>query len=214
MRPIRVLCVLLLFGLICPGMAVADSIVLDGSFEVNRTTRPFLSLGSGWNLGAWHVDSGSVDFIHSYWPAVDGTESLELNGWSRGSIYQDLHTVAGQQYRVSFFISGNPDAAGVKPLQFWWNGTLVGANLASDLNTWQNFHYVQFIFPDMVAAGATTRIEFVSGIENAWGPVIDNVTVEPVPEPASLLLFGSGASCLLPLLRRKNRAAARSRMVD
>jgi choice-of-anchor C domain-containing protein len=195
---------LLAFVVLVSGLAFANSIVVDGSFELNRyTDRPFTPIGAGNYVGAWFISSGSIDYINTYWPAVNGHASIDLNGWSVGSIYQDLHTVPGQQYRLSFYLSGNPDLPGLKPLDVLWNGAVVGYHVSSPINTWQNFTYLRFVFPDVVASGPITRLEFKSETPTVYGPVLDDVRVEAVPEPNSLLLIASGAT--LFALRTRHR---------
>jgi hypothetical protein len=65
-------------------------------------------------LPGWTVQDGSVDLTDtaSTWgPAHTGQYSLDINGWSAGTILQDLNTVAGQVYSVSFAYSRNAAGA-------------------------------------------------------------------------------------------------------
>src|SRR5450631_2855770 len=95
-----------------PGSA-AVNLVTNGSFE-NGTGDAgfggFTTLGGGaTNITGWTVTGGSIDWIHGYWPAADGTHSIDLNGNSVGGMEQTISTVAGQGYKMTFWISGNPD---------------------------------------------------------------------------------------------------------
>lgn len=89
----------------------ADNIVLNGTFS-NSPGGAYTTVYAGQNtISKWTVDSGSVDWINSYWqtpPAGGG--SIDLDGNSPGSISQTLATVKNQIYQVSFYLSGNRTA--------------------------------------------------------------------------------------------------------
>lgn len=47
--------------------------------------------------GNWTVESGSIDLCGAgYWQHVSGNQSVDLNAWSVGTIYQDISTISGQ----------------------------------------------------------------------------------------------------------------------
>src|SRR3954471_2515586 len=86
--------------------------VTNGSFEFGTDPgASFITLTAVDNsILGWTVDSGSIDYIGGYWPAQDGTRSIDLAGNSVGSISQLIGgTVAGQAYTVNFWASKNPD---------------------------------------------------------------------------------------------------------
>jgi hypothetical protein len=53
------------------------------------------------------------------------------------------------------------------------------------------------------ASSASTSLTFASATGDAFGPALDNVRLEAVPEPGTLLL-GSGISALVLRRRRKS----------
>src|SRR5688572_9870483 len=62
-------------------------------------------------LPGWTVEAGSVDLTdtNSVWgPAANGQYSLDINGWSQGTIAQSFATILGRLYTVSFAFSRNP----------------------------------------------------------------------------------------------------------
>lgn len=55
-----------------------------------------------------------------------------------------------------------------------------------------------------ITTPGTYRLSFVSATSaNAEGPILDDVRLELVPEPASLTAIGVGLASLLGLRRRK-----------
>lgn len=180
--------------------ARGDSIVVNGSFEA-----PIVQ--GSWDtyhapsvaVSGWVLQSGSIDHIGGYWQAAEGVQSLDMNGntTAGGSIYQDLSTVAGQEYTLSFAIAGNPDGPPVvKTLEVKWGGGAV-ATVSSDTtgNTRANMGWETHSFT-VVASGATSRLEFTSQDQGFYGAALDNVRVTAVPLPGTM----SGAAALLAMV--------------
>ena len=84
----------------------------NGSFETGPTPGGYVTLTAGdTQITGWTVTGNSVDYIGSYWPAADGSRSLDLSGNAAGGVAQAFDTVAGHTYRVGFALAGNPDCA-------------------------------------------------------------------------------------------------------
>ena len=84
----------------------------NGSFE----TGAYADNGSGFeqldvpdtSIDGWSVDSGSVDWVGTYWTAPDGAMSVDFSGADAGSLSQTFDTTIGNTYTVAFLLSGNP----------------------------------------------------------------------------------------------------------
>lgn len=172
------------------------------------------------SLTGWVVSSGSVDHIGTYWTAAAGSYSLDLNGSDEGVIYQDLATVSGQRYRLSFYMSGNLDeGATTRSMQVDVGSG--GGDLSQQVDfvvtssqTTSNMGW-QLVTYSFIASSDTTRLQFTSlettGSPDAgYGAVIDEVSVVEIPEPSALLLFGAGLAGLGFWRRRSARAKKRS----
>ncbi|HET8694857.1 MAG TPA: choice-of-anchor C family protein, partial [Aquabacterium sp.] len=89
----------------------------NGSFElhdpsIESTTSEPLVLAGQHLLPGWDVLAGSINYVRdNRMHAADGTYSIDLNGEHSDTyaIAQTFDTIAGQIYRVSFDLSGNPD---------------------------------------------------------------------------------------------------------
>src|SRR6185369_1018167 len=90
----------------------ASAVGMNGSFESGAPAGGFITLFATNNtdITNWTVDGGSVDYIGGYWAAIDGTHSIDMNGFAAGSVSQVLTTIPGAKYDVSFYMSGNPDS--------------------------------------------------------------------------------------------------------
>lgn len=135
------------------------------------------------SIDGWSVDSGSVDWVGSYWTAPDGAMSLDLSGADAGSISQTFDTTIGNTYTVAFLLSGNPAGPpSVKTLDVSATGGTPSSyshdTTGSDLTTmaWTPETY------EFLATSATTTITFQSTTAGPYGPALDNVSVtETVP---------------------------------
>lgn len=174
-----------------PPAAPGDDIVVNGSFET-----PVVS-GSHWLkyapyvFGGWTLESGSFDVVRTIWTAADGAQSLDLSGAGAGTIYQDLPTVAGRQYTLTFQMAGNfiPTPT-VKSMEVFWDGASLGI-FTFDVTgrSATNMGWTTRTVPSLVATGPTTRLKFVSLVNTAYGPALDDVhVVEGGPGLLSLKL--------------------------
>lgn len=169
------------------GATLAFTGPTNGSFE----TGTFVDGGLGFeqlnagdtSIAGWTVDAGSVDWIGTYWPAQDGSMSIDMSGIDAGTISQTLATTIGNTYTVSFFLSGNP--AGPPTVKTLDVGATGGATASytydvtgNDLSH-MNWTLKTYTF---LATSASTTLSFVSTTAGAFGPAIDNVVItETVP---------------------------------
>lgn len=186
--------------------------IVNGSFETGREIAPAgfrtVPTGNSTSIAGWTVGGAGVDYIGSYWQAEDGVRSIDLSALNAGSISQSLNTVIGQAYKVSFWLSGNPDggqgqklataaASGFAPESFVYT---VGAANSNANMLWQRFFYT------FRAATTLTDLSFTGGTATPYGPAIDNVSISAVPEPAmwATLILGMGLVGIAGRRRRRN----------
>jgi choice-of-anchor C domain-containing protein len=160
----------------------AGNAVKDGSFEWPKApdgaTRTYVAPQ---RLSDWHVASGSIDIVDGgYWQPAVGNQSLDLSGVDAGDIFQNVQTVPGQTYRIQFAMAGNPlGPPAMKQLALYWDGEQVAV---------KNFDTAAHSPSDMgwmvksvkvTATKSTSRLEFRSLTDGAYGPALDRVRVTP-----------------------------------
>ncbi len=169
------------------GATLAFSGLTNGSFE----TGAYVDGGAGFeqlnagdtSIDGWTVDSGSVDWIGTYWPAQDGAKSIDMSGVDAGAISQTFATTIGNTYTVSFYLAGNPaDAPTVKTLDVGaTGGTVSHYTFDTTGSTLANMNWTAESY-SVLATTTSTTLSFVSTTPGAFGPAIDNVVVtETVP---------------------------------
>jgi choice-of-anchor C domain-containing protein len=200
------------------GMGVNSSlaaIVLNGSFEEGNyvpNSSGFETLINGnTDITGWTVTGLSIDWIGSYWQAADLSKSLDLAGLGDGGVLQSLlTTIVGQEYRLSFAMAGNTDnGPTVKTMIVTVDGLI---SIPYTFNTsghsrgsmgWE-LHTLDF-----VAESTTTLLSFSNETGTAYGAALDAVSVDPIPEPATIIiwsLFGLGSMFGLRVWRRRGIA--------
>lgn len=135
------------------------------------------------SIDGWSVDSGSVDWIGTYWTAGAGAMSIDLSGADAGSLSQTFDTTIGNTYTVAFLLSGNPDGPpSPKMLEVSATGgttgmyshDTTGSDPTSMVWTPETFEFL--------ATSTSTTITFVSTTSGPYGPALDDVVVtETVP---------------------------------
>jgi hypothetical protein len=161
--------------------ARAQNIVQNGSFE-HYTSVPLAI--EPWVPVKWDALLGNWD------NAPDGVNYILVN-----TIYQDLHTVAGQSYKLSFDVAADlymqPSA---HVIVSWGGQSLMTAVTPGEPYDPQQNRYEQIVWnffsTPVTATGPLTRLQFTSADNISY--LFDDVRVTVVPEPSLVSLWVGG----------------------
>ncbi len=160
---------------------------MNGSFEEGPAdVGSFITLSDSDDgvITGWNVDYGSIDLIGTYWTALDGVRSIDLDGNEPGAISQTFDTIPGAWYQVYFEMAGNPDG-----------GTALKVLVASAGAASETFEFDTMAAPQgemgwtsmsflFQAEGNQTTLQFASGsADGPYGPALDNVAVVLLNRP-------------------------------
>jgi hypothetical protein len=201
---------------LAPITALSAQAVTNGSFETPTVSPPCCSTVPPDSLDGWTATPNVNVVLGTYSSspagtnlAYEGNQYLDLVGQGgTGSIYQDLTTVIGQVYTLSFAYSHNlftpssaTSASASVAVGDLFDIVMHSTGDPSDLD-WQIYA------SNFTATDTTTRLTFTNltgGVNE--GVFLDAVAVAAVPEPATwaLMLFGFGGIGLA--MRRRRRPA-------
>jgi hypothetical protein len=189
---------LLLATLICTLPLSAVNIVVNPGFETGLVSWTLSGgAGSTWTAGAGaHTGSGAVS---------DGCSGSACITTPTSALFQDLTTVIGTTYIVSFWASSGTSST-PDELQ-----ALLGGTLVKDLINFAN-GYTQYTSSTFTAVSTTTRLQF-NGRDDPAFLQLDDVCVDAnggacgtvsggaVPEPGTWFLSGAGVLVVVAIRR-------------
>jgi hypothetical protein len=164
---------------------VAALLALSNTAHANLITNPGFETG---NLTGW-TQFGNVGFTGVDGSPHSGSFSAFLGPvGSLGFLSQTLATTPGQTYDLGFFLQS--DGGTPNQFQVSWNGSVISnqSNLPAS-------GYTERDFLNLLATSPTTPLVF--GFRNDPGFLhLDDVAVNPTPEPTTLLLLGTTMTSL------------------
>jgi choice-of-anchor C domain-containing protein len=172
--------VLIVFAL-ADSLDAQSNLLLNGSFEEGPegpAPHDLLRAGSEEIVG-WIVTKDTIDYIRSYWEHSDGERSLDLDGTPGcGGIAQTVSTETGQDYMVTFDMSGNIGPPTIKTLGVTAAGQSVEFSFDVTGHDYSNMGWETKTWT-FIANGPETTIEFFSLdiVCEYAGPALDNVLV-------------------------------------
>jgi len=163
---------------------VSASAFSNGGFESTSCTaiNQFCEDYDGTYIAPWSVLSGSIDITGSgHWQAADGSWSVDLSGASAGIISQTFDTVAGNEYHVSFSLSGNPEGGDLEKYMNLGASGSAAQSYTFNVGSFRqhpiaNMNYVPESYT-FTAGGANTALTFTGVTENAYGAVVDAISM-------------------------------------
>lgn len=203
-------------GAAAQGAVLIDGSTRNGGFESNTGT-------AYEQMDHWFNTSGGGQGIAiRNGQAHSGSYGAVTSLASNPSISTGHTLAAGDQFYLSFWYADN--AAGGNPVIFWElyyytdesdpgfdpttstnRATLFGGDITINSTAYQQFTLATTpaLAADDAGIGSTLYLRFYRTTGDGQFPVIDDVVLSVIPEPASLALMGGG---LILMLRRKRSA--------
>ena len=169
-----------------------QNLLIDGSFETaNVGPHTWTHFA---NVGGWYSDTGievwGKDFIHS---ASNGDKLMELDYDNQFSkVWQDVKTVAGQEYTLSLDTAMRPGtASATNAINILWDGQVVG-RIVPGTTDWQTTQI------KVIGSGGTDRLQFQEDANqnDSYGGLIDNVKLTSDAH-GNVLVGGTGNDTLV-----------------
>ena len=144
--------------------------------------------------------------------AHSGSFGAAFSPNSLGFISQDLATIAGATYDLTFWLRNRNSASPPRFLnhfEAWWNGSVIAASV---LDNAAAFPYTQFAFTGLLATGSSTALRFCFQHDTDFW-VFDDVSVtltapSGVPEAFSTLWLALPLAGMLGFVRLRRRESS------
>lgn len=189
--------------------AAGANLIVNGGFErVNEDSGQGAHSWQVYNqIPGWQTLSGSGIEVQNNvaGTSFEGSSHVELDSDDNSAMRQVIDTVSGGSYALTFAYSPRPGSGvGSNGIELLWNGEAIGTLFESGAGKsdtdWTQYSYV------LVATGASSELGFRAiGTSDSLGGYLDDVKVNAVPEPVTMLLFGTGLAGLAGFARRKTR---------
>jgi len=157
-------------------------------------------------MNGWTVTDDLIAWIGPVNPwslaASEGDFFLDLTDFATGSpfggVSQNITTVAGQSYEISFDLGssnlwGRPSAIEASAAGF---SNIFTSSTVGGVSDWDRFSM-------LFTANSDTTTIFLRGVTGFQYIGLDNVSVTTVPVPAALVLFLSGIGTIFSIGRTK-----------
>jgi choice-of-anchor C domain-containing protein len=168
-----------------PALATTDepNLVADPGFEAPADGPGVTYYPSG-TLGPWTVSGdGGIDHVGSNaWQSSEGDLSVDLDGFGRGAVTQNVPTTDGEVYQLHFALAGNIGSGPtVKTAQISWGGTKPFSFTKSFDTTGASNTALGWKCPSypVKAGGSSIPLTFASLDDSASGAIVDDVRVVP-----------------------------------
>ena len=179
-----------------------SNLVVNGGFETPDVPTGGWAIYPNASLTSWTVEAGDGLEIqdHAAGDPHSGSQLGELDSNNSSIISQQITTVAGQKYRLTFWYSPRPNrAAGdntigmdvkvVSNSAVIINDTIGAASVGGSNTTWQLKTY------DFIATDTNTKIVFSDlGTNNSYGGYLDDISVRTLNCSTT---FPGGGTCAL-----------------
>lgn len=183
-------------------LAVVACLVSTAS--ANLVANPGFETG---NFSGWTQSGNTGETFVEITAAHTGSYGAFIgpNG-SNGFIGQDLVTLAGATYDLSFWLH-NPDRAPPSHFEASWNGSVISTSV---LDNQPNFPYTQFTFTGLLATGLSTSLQFGFRHDSGFWAFDDvsvtlNTAPPSVPEAFSTLWLALPLAGMLGFARLRRR---------
>jgi choice-of-anchor C domain-containing protein len=173
-----------------PSSDASPNLLVNGSFEDGPPgVGDFMSFHPGSTaITGWMVTRAQIDLI-GLGRASQGQRSVDLHGSpGYGGIEQKFKTTKGQRYRVTFALSGNPEARfKVKRIAVEAAGSTGVFTFDSTGTSWDKLRWETKSFDfDATSDETTLEIHTLEKRDPIRGPLIDDVRVASLPRKSGI----------------------------